>query len=250
MDTEKLATSAIVESISLTDVLSPFINDGDKEPSWDGNIYIYEDKKKNKRGIKKVPVQVKGEKRRQVPPKKKPKYSVSLIDLDNWLNDGGIILFVVLIDESGTNKMIYYSALVPVLIRHLKRIAKGKKKISVPLKEFPKDNNKKVSTLLDFYSHMQKQTSFAAAKPSLSAVKIADFFMASAITKTAFMLIPAFEVATLTEEQTLFVEASASGILSNKALSPLVQPFSTSAEKPPIKSTLTASAALSKTFAK
>ena len=163
MDTEKLATSAIVESISLTDVLSPFINDGDKEPSWDGNIYIYEDKKKNKRGIKKVPVQVKGEKRRQVPPKKKPKYSVSLIDLDNWLNDGGIILFVVLIDESGTNKMIYYSALVPVLIRHLKRIAKGKKKISVPLKEFPKDNNKKVSTLLDFYSHMQKQTSFANA---------------------------------------------------------------------------------------
>lgn len=46
MDIEKLATSAVVESISMTDVLSPFINDGDKEPSWDGNIYIYEDKKK------------------------------------------------------------------------------------------------------------------------------------------------------------------------------------------------------------
>ena len=163
MDIEKLATSTIVDSISLTDVLSPFINDGDKEPSWDGNIYIYEDKKKNKKGIKKVPVQVKGEERKRVPPKKKPKYSVKITDLDNWLNDGGIMLFVVLIDESGENKAIYYSALVPVLIRQLKRFAKGKKSLSVPLKEFPTDNNKKVGVLLDFYDHKQKQTSFANA---------------------------------------------------------------------------------------
>ena len=38
MNIEKLATSAVVESISKTDVLDPFVNDGDKEPSWDGNI--------------------------------------------------------------------------------------------------------------------------------------------------------------------------------------------------------------------
>lgn len=66
MDIERLATSAVVDSISLTDVLSPFINDGDKEPSWDGNIYIYEDKRKTKKGIKKVPVQVKGELRKRI----------------------------------------------------------------------------------------------------------------------------------------------------------------------------------------
>ena len=161
MDIEKLATSAIVDSISLTDVLSPFINNDDKEPSWDGNIYIYEDKKKNKKGIKKVPVQVKGEERKRVPPKKRPKYPVKFTDLDNWLNDGGVILFVVLIDESGENKAIYYSALVPVLIRQLKKFAKGKKSLSVPLKEFPTDNNKKVGVLLDFYDHKQKQTSFS-----------------------------------------------------------------------------------------
>ena len=40
MDLEKIATASVVASISVTDVLSPFINDGDKEPSWDGNIYI------------------------------------------------------------------------------------------------------------------------------------------------------------------------------------------------------------------
>ena len=40
MDLEKIATSAIVSSISKTDTLSGFINDGDKEPCWDGNIYM------------------------------------------------------------------------------------------------------------------------------------------------------------------------------------------------------------------
>lgn len=184
MDIEKLATSAIVESISLTDVLSPFINVGDKEPSWDGNIYIHEDKKKNKKGIKKVPVQVKGEERKRVPPKKKPKYSVKYTDLDNWLNDGGIMLFVVLIDESGKNKAIYYSALVPVLIRQLKKFAKGKKSLTVPLKEFPTDNNMKVGVLLDFYDHKQKQTSFANA-PLYTAEELAKEGVLENITITA-----------------------------------------------------------------
>lgn len=44
MDIEKLATAAVDASISKTDVLSPYINDGDKEPSWDGSIYIFQNK--------------------------------------------------------------------------------------------------------------------------------------------------------------------------------------------------------------
>ena len=155
MDIEKLATSAVEDSISRTDVLSPLINEGDKEPSWDGNIYIYENEKKNKKGIKKVPVQVKGKVRKNISSKKMPKFSVSFTDLDNWLNDGGIILFVVLLDESGTQKMIYYSALLPVLIRNLKKTAKGKKSLCVPLKPFPSDNNKKVEILINFYNNKQ-----------------------------------------------------------------------------------------------
>lgn len=161
MDIEKLATAAVVESISLTDVLSPYINEGDKEPSWDGNIYIHQDKSKTKKEIKKVPVQVKGEVRKVFPPKETPKFRVSLIDLDNWLIDGGIILFVVLLDESGKRKAIYYSALLPVKIRFLKEFQANKKTINVPLIPFPDNNDRKVSVLLDFHDHMQKQTSFA-----------------------------------------------------------------------------------------
>ena len=40
MNTEIIATSYLKEVIATTDSLSPFINEGDKEPSWDGT-YIY-----------------------------------------------------------------------------------------------------------------------------------------------------------------------------------------------------------------
>ena len=163
MNIEKLATSAVEESISKTDVLDPFVNDGDKEPSWDGNVYIYADKHKSKRGIKKVPVQVKGEVRKKLPPKKPPKYPVSLIDLENWLNDGGVLLLVVLISENGDEKYIYYNSLLPVKIRNLIKFSRGKKRKSIALTKFPDDNLQKVSVFLNFYDHMQKQTSYAQA---------------------------------------------------------------------------------------
>ena len=99
------------------------------------------------------------------------------------------------------------------------------------------------------FGALQKQTNFAAPNPSLSAVNSAAFLTISDIFKTASMLIPALELATFTEEQIKSVVARASGMLSIKAISPLVQPFSTSAEKPPIKFTFTAFAASFKTCA-
>ena len=62
MGIEKLATSAVESSIEKTDRLSSFINSGDKEPCWDGNIYIHEGKNHTKKNIKKVATQVKGKK--------------------------------------------------------------------------------------------------------------------------------------------------------------------------------------------
>ena len=40
MDIEKLATSAITNCIAGTDYLSPWISEGDREPSWDGFMLI------------------------------------------------------------------------------------------------------------------------------------------------------------------------------------------------------------------
>lgn len=63
------------------------------------------------------------------------------------------------------------------------------------------------------------------------------------------MFIPDFVHPTLTDAQTFFVTAKASGIELIKILSPFVQPFWTNAENPPKKSIPRVSAALSKVLA-
>ncbi|OQA07210.1 MAG: hypothetical protein BWY65_01962 [Firmicutes bacterium ADurb.Bin373] len=84
----------------------------------------------------------------------------------------------------------------------------------------------------------------------MSDVSSAVFFTACPILYTASMFIPAFVVATLTDEQTRPVSASASGMLSISLWSAFVKPLCTRAEKPPMKFTPTASAALSRLMAK
>lgn len=118
MDLETIATSSVKSSISVTDELSPFINERDKEPSWDGNIYIYANSDKRKEGIKKVPVQVKGKQSDDFS-SETVKYLVTVVDLENYLNDGGVVFFVVYISRDGRKTKIYYSCLLPVKIRNI-----------------------------------------------------------------------------------------------------------------------------------
>ena len=40
MNTEKIATGFLKETLAVTDLLDPYVPDSDKEPSWDGNIYM------------------------------------------------------------------------------------------------------------------------------------------------------------------------------------------------------------------
>lgn len=82
MDIEQLATGAIITALSKTERLRGFINSGDKEPCWDGNIYIHEDKKHSKKNIKKVATQVKGKLVKAGASKDTIKYPVSYDDLN------------------------------------------------------------------------------------------------------------------------------------------------------------------------
>ena len=92
-------------------------------------------------------------------------------------------------------------------------------------------------------------TNLAHPNPLVSLVSSAASFITSPMSLTASILIPHFDEPTLTDEHTFFVTAKASGIDLIKILSPLVYPFWTSAENPPIKSIPRVSAALSKVFA-
>ena len=163
MNIEKIAKAYLEEILSSTDVLDPFINDGDKEPSWDGNIYICSNRKKKKVGIKKVPVQVKGT-IREDHPTDKITFRMDVEHIDNYLRDGGVLLFVVYISNDGKRKTVYYDSLLPMKIRVLKDRYANNRTIPIECKPFPTDTEKMVSVCLNFYSEMQKQTSFALAE--------------------------------------------------------------------------------------
>lgn len=45
---ETLAIGAVKDSVVVSDFMDQFISDNDKEPSWDGNVYIYKGKGKKR----------------------------------------------------------------------------------------------------------------------------------------------------------------------------------------------------------
>ena len=58
---EKSAINYLIDELIVTKKLSPYISENDKEPSWDGNIYIYGEANFSKENLLgRVPVQVKG----------------------------------------------------------------------------------------------------------------------------------------------------------------------------------------------
>lgn len=163
MDIERIATATVTLSISQCDYLSSYISEGDREPSWDGNVYIHKDNSKKKTGIKKVPVQVKGKSCNDFS-KNKISYPVSTEDLNNYLYDGGAIFFVVYIRKNGAETKIYYISLPPIKIRLYLEESKKQGSKTVKMTEFPTNNNEKASLFLNFYEDSLKQSSFVGKK--------------------------------------------------------------------------------------
>ena len=92
---ETLSVNAVKNSIVTSEFLDQFIADNDKEPSWDGFVYIYGDKSKKKSTLKgRMPVQVKG-KECDDHSKETISFSMTTVDLKYYLYDGGCVLFVV-----------------------------------------------------------------------------------------------------------------------------------------------------------
>ena len=99
---EKIATDIVNIILNRTDRLISDIDSTDKMPSWDGGVRVYRKESQKKEDlIGRVPVQVKGHyfdlsKNENMFPDK-IKFSVETSDLTNYLNDAGVIFFVVYI---------------------------------------------------------------------------------------------------------------------------------------------------------
>lgn len=156
METEILATNAIKEVIAQTEYLCPYINEGDKEPSWDGYIYAYKNSKKSKSDmVGRVPVQVKGRSNKKLKAST-ISFSIKAEDLINYRNDGGVLYFVVHIDKE-YNKKIYYTRLLPYVINNtLNRTQQGRTP-KVLLKELPEGKDEITNIVFDFIRDSKRQ---------------------------------------------------------------------------------------------
>lgn len=101
---ETISVNAVRDSIVMSEYLDQFIPDNDKEPFWDGAVYIYKSddhKKENFQG--RVPVQVKGQECSDLS-LDEISFPVRTTDLRGYLADGGAVYFVVYIGNRGLIK--------------------------------------------------------------------------------------------------------------------------------------------------
>lgn len=161
---ETISVNAVRDSIVVSDFLDQFIADNDKEPTWDGFVYIYNDKSKKKEKLKgRLPVQIKGTENDDFS-KDDISFPVSTIDLNNYLYDGGAVFFVVYIGHDGLTRQIYYAELPPIKLKIYLADAKGQKFKNIKLKKFPTEPNEKAMIFFQCLENCQKQASFSDAQ--------------------------------------------------------------------------------------
>jgi hypothetical protein len=169
MDKELIGTSEVKRVLAITDFLNPHINEKDKEPFYDGHIYVYSDKSKSNEYYKgRIPVQVKSEEVDD-PYITETKYSIRTSDLRAYLEDDGAVYVVVLISHDARSTKIFYVDLLPFKIeRFLNKAGKNITK-RVLLKSFPTEKKEIEDWAFRFLVRRKSQKSRSQLKaPKLS----------------------------------------------------------------------------------
>lgn len=154
---EEIAVAAVRNEILRNDLLSDEIPVNDKTPSWDGEIWVYNNNKQIKNDLfGKVPVQVKGKKVSEFS-KEVTKFPIKKVDLENYFANGGILYFVIeLIDSDNTQ--IYYQSLLPIDIKKILEEMKKQKSITKQFKKLPSSHRALEFIIRNFIHHSRKQS--------------------------------------------------------------------------------------------
>jgi hypothetical protein len=156
---ETLSVNAVRDRVVISDFLDQFIADNDKEPSFDGFVYLYSEKGKKKENlIGRISVQVKGT-QKKLPAKNASTIShpLEIVDLRNYLADGGAVYFVVHISDKGQMRRIFYNDLLPIKIMKILEQTHEQKEVSLKFKPFPIEPDRVHAIFISFYEHKQKQ---------------------------------------------------------------------------------------------
>lgn len=130
MDSIKIEMGAVLalkNVIQLNDYMKEYINDNDKEPSWDGHIYLYNSENMKAENIEyKIPVQIKGKNDENLLDRQRISFPVEYKHLRNYFKDGGVFYIVVVISNDRRKTTIFYNALTSIKLGTLLKGSEGK----------------------------------------------------------------------------------------------------------------------------
>ncbi|HAT4254731.1 hypothetical protein [Clostridium perfringens] len=164
---EEEAANEVSSIMRRTGRVIPNITTKDKGISWDGELTIHDESVIEKRNIPKnsflyrIPVQVKGKEVESFE-KFSAKYSFKLSDLENYLKDGGVIIFLGAIKEDkesyGFQRKIFYCSLLPLDLKFIINSCEqnDQKSKNIEFKELPK-NPDEILKILDLFNYTKEK---------------------------------------------------------------------------------------------
>ena len=144
-------------------VISQFLKEGDKEPCWDGHLYLYADGGRNKDHLLgRVPVQIKGTEVEKFTTNKW-KFRLEKTDLKAYLHEPTFFIVCQIKKDSKERKLFYRELLPDIVKTLLKDMGKNdsRKTLFHPLTENLKEFEEQ---LMVFMSNSKKMVSFADTK--------------------------------------------------------------------------------------
>lgn len=148
---EDKGCNAVSEYLSDIGYIKPYLSSNDKTPMWDGSLFVY----KSKDGFNKerfdyrVPVQVKASEFDGDVFPETTTYPIEITDLKNYLNDGGLAFFKVLV--KGKEKEVYCSFLTKPLIENIISSCKEQTTKTILLSKAPQNGNDVLENLKRIY---------------------------------------------------------------------------------------------------
>lgn len=161
---EEKALNYLKSFIEDSKVISQFIDDNDKEPCWDGHLYLYSDGKRDKGHLRgRVPVQVKGTEVNRFQTKKW-KFKLEKNDLKAYLHEPTFFI-VCQVKKNSKERKLFFRELLPDTVNRLLRDIGSNETRKTLFHPLTTDLQEFEEQLGLFLAHSRKMVSFADTKP-------------------------------------------------------------------------------------
>ena len=161
---EEKALNYLKTFIEDSERISQYLADNDKEPCWDGHLYLYDGEGKSKEHLQgRVPIQVKGTVVERFKTKKW-KFKLERTDLQAYLHEPTFFI-VCQIKKNSKERKLFYRELLPCTVQKLLKDMGRKESRQTLFHLLPTDLKEFEDKLLVFMNNSRKMLSFANSDP-------------------------------------------------------------------------------------